>query len=339
MLLIGLTGSIATGKSTVSHMLSRPPYNLPVIDADVLAREVVEPGTKAYNQIVAYFGDSTPDLLLPASTSSSNTQSDVEPPSPPALRQQEPRQQQQRRHHKQQQQQQRPLNRAALGRRVFGDDASRRRDRAALNKIVHPAVRRAMYAAVAREYVRGRHWAVVLDVPLLFEAGLDLFCGAVVVVAVHEPAVQMRRLRARDPDLSERDAEGRVASQMDVREKARRAEQRESGWGWRGLWRSMVRAGGAGGVGGAEGETMEREAEDGEREGAAGAGIVIWNDADKETLQKEVRLAMERLRARSPGWWNTLLWILPPLAALAGIYNVFWSWQAKRRWEREQRRR
>ncbi len=53
-LLVGLTGGIATGKSTVNAMLASP--SVRVVDADVLAREVVEPGTPAYKQIVVEFG-------------------------------------------------------------------------------------------------------------------------------------------------------------------------------------------------------------------------------------------------------------------------------------------
>ena len=53
-LLVGLTGGIATGKSTVSEMLRR--RGCVLIDADVLAREVVEPGEPALQQIVAEFG-------------------------------------------------------------------------------------------------------------------------------------------------------------------------------------------------------------------------------------------------------------------------------------------
>ena len=56
---IGLTGSIATGKSTVSEMFRE--WKIPVIDADKLSREVVEPGEEAYNQIVDVFGS---DVLL-----------------------------------------------------------------------------------------------------------------------------------------------------------------------------------------------------------------------------------------------------------------------------------
>ncbi len=51
---IGLTGSIATGKSTISLMFDD--YDIPVIDADKISRKVVEPGEKAYQQIVNAFG-------------------------------------------------------------------------------------------------------------------------------------------------------------------------------------------------------------------------------------------------------------------------------------------
>lgn len=53
-LLIGLTGGIATGKSTVSKMLLEKSYK--IIDADVISREVVRVGKPAYNDIVNTFG-------------------------------------------------------------------------------------------------------------------------------------------------------------------------------------------------------------------------------------------------------------------------------------------
>lgn len=53
-LVIGLTGSIASGKSTVSLMFDE--FSIPVIDADKIAREVVRPKEPAYNDIVDYFG-------------------------------------------------------------------------------------------------------------------------------------------------------------------------------------------------------------------------------------------------------------------------------------------
>lgn len=52
--MIGLTGGIASGKSTVARILRE--LGAPVIDADVLARQVVEPGQPAYEDIVREFG-------------------------------------------------------------------------------------------------------------------------------------------------------------------------------------------------------------------------------------------------------------------------------------------
>ena len=53
-LLVGLTGGIATGKSMVSALLRQ--LGCEIIDADLLAREVVEPGRPAWTTIVAEFG-------------------------------------------------------------------------------------------------------------------------------------------------------------------------------------------------------------------------------------------------------------------------------------------
>ncbi|MFG6148302.1 dephospho-CoA kinase [Halobacillus sp. B23F22_1] len=54
-IIIGLTGSIATGKSTISKMFDS--FNIPVVDADVISREVVEIGRPAYQKIVDRFGE------------------------------------------------------------------------------------------------------------------------------------------------------------------------------------------------------------------------------------------------------------------------------------------
>lgn len=62
-LTIGLTGGIASGKSTVSQMFKEA--GIVVVDADVIARKVVEPGEEAYEQIVQSFGK---DILLPDET-------------------------------------------------------------------------------------------------------------------------------------------------------------------------------------------------------------------------------------------------------------------------------
>ncbi|EPX71982.1 dephospho-CoA kinase [Schizosaccharomyces octosporus yFS286] len=61
MYIIGLTGSIATGKTTVSKQFHEK-YHVPVIDADILARKVVEPGTSCLRQIRKEFGQ---EVILP----------------------------------------------------------------------------------------------------------------------------------------------------------------------------------------------------------------------------------------------------------------------------------
>lgn len=54
MFILGLTGGIASGKSTVSNYLASK--NIPIVDADIGAREVVEVGTEGLQSIVTHFG-------------------------------------------------------------------------------------------------------------------------------------------------------------------------------------------------------------------------------------------------------------------------------------------
>lgn len=126
MLLLGLTGSIATGKSTVSNLLRSAPYSLPIIDADVLARKVVEPGTPGYKKILDYFGPTTPDLLLPIEDEQCGGNELGKDGKG------------------------RPLNRPALGRRVFGSEEDKVRDRKMLGSFIHPAVGKEIYKAIVR---------------------------------------------------------------------------------------------------------------------------------------------------------------------------------------------
>lgn len=63
MQVIGLTGGIASGKSTVARILER--LGAVIVDADLLAREAVLPDAPAHQGIVAAFG---PEILLPDAT-------------------------------------------------------------------------------------------------------------------------------------------------------------------------------------------------------------------------------------------------------------------------------
>lgn len=342
MLLIGLTGSIATGKSTVSQLLSAPPHSLPVIDADLLARKAVEPGTYGYRRIVSYFGPTTPDLLLPLD--GEDEQSSSNPP-----KSAEEINAHRARHS-------RPLNRPALGRRVFGRTPSRERDRKVLNHIVHPMVRLYMLRSVLYHYLCGR-WAVVLDIPLLFESRLDVFCGTVIVVGVRDPTVQMDRLRARDPHLSAHEAKGRVESQVDVREKAEKALRRNRAVVTAsdipmsstpatdlgpGLTTIPVPAAGTAASSSVSvpvpvaipSTPSDRQATARRAQGNT-RGYVIWNDGSKAELKEELAAIMSHIRASSPRCWTYLLWTLPPLTAVLVVWDVCRNWVQRRRWERE----
>jgi dephospho-CoA kinase len=82
----------------------------------------------------------------------------------------------------------RRLDRAKLAQRVFGDEPAL----AALEAILHPAVRQSLYACLQLAEATPPHW-VVLDVPLLLENGLHALCDSLVFVDV--PA-ELRAQRA-----------------------------------------------------------------------------------------------------------------------------------------------
>ncbi|CAN4119513.1 unnamed protein product [Withania somnifera] len=59
MRIVGLTGGIASGKSTVSNLFKA--HGIPVVDADIVARNVLKKGTGGWKKVVAAFGE---DILL-----------------------------------------------------------------------------------------------------------------------------------------------------------------------------------------------------------------------------------------------------------------------------------
>ncbi|CAA7019038.1 unnamed protein product [Microthlaspi erraticum] len=61
MRIVGLTGGIASGKSTVSNLFKAS--GIPVVDADVVARNVLKKGSGGWNRVVAAFGE---EILLPS---------------------------------------------------------------------------------------------------------------------------------------------------------------------------------------------------------------------------------------------------------------------------------
>jgi len=109
------------------------------------------------------------------------------------------------------------IDRRRLGARVFADPAALRR----LEDILHPAVAAARQRFL-RRCARRRLRLAVLDIPLLFEAGLDRDCDATAVV-VAPPAVQKGRVLAR-PGMTPEKFRRIRARQMPDRLKMARAD-------------------------------------------------------------------------------------------------------------------
>ncbi|MPZ86642.1 MAG: dephospho-CoA kinase [Nitriliruptorales bacterium] len=107
------------------------------------------------------------------------------------------------------------IDRPRLGAVVFGDPSKR----ALLNQLTHPPI--VDEIASRLELLTAYDGVVVLDVPLLVEAGVDRGYDAVLVVAT-KPEAQLRRLRS-ERAMSEADARARIAAQAPLEEKLARA--------------------------------------------------------------------------------------------------------------------
>jgi dephospho-CoA kinase len=142
MIRVGVTGSLGAGKSSVGDLFAS--WGAERIDADLLAREAVEPGTEGLARIAEEFG-----LEMLAADGA--------------------------------------LDRQALRQVVFSDAAARAR----LEAIVHPVVDRLRAERLEQARARGAK-VVVLEIPLLFEKGLEGEFDA--VVTVDAPA-SIRRTR------------------------------------------------------------------------------------------------------------------------------------------------
>ena len=109
------------------------------------------------------------------------------------------------------------IDRAALGARVFGNDAALKR----LERILHPLVRRSQQRFLAAARSR-REKLVVLDVPLLFETQGERRCDKVAVVTA--PAFLQRQRVMKRPGMTEARLRAVLAKQMPDAEKRRRAD-------------------------------------------------------------------------------------------------------------------
>lgn len=131
------------------------------------------------------------------------------------------------------------LNRRALGEIVFADAAARKQ----LEDILHPLI----IARMQQETLSAGTALVAWDVPLLYETGMNAQCDEVWCVSIPS-GMQVRRVMRRD-HLSRQQALRRMASQMPLEEKRRRADHvidtsgnfRSTNRRVRGLLRSMQR--------------------------------------------------------------------------------------------------
>ena len=167
-LLLGLTGSIGMGKSTVARMFADE--GVPVFDADAAVHQLQGPDGALVDEIEAHFPGTTGPV---------------------------------------------GVNRGALAERVLGEPAQLQR----LEALIHPAV-----AEARRQFVAAHAEApvVLLDIPLLFEAGGVDDVDKVAVVSA-APEVQRERVLAR-PGMTVAKFEKILARQLPDAQKRARAD-------------------------------------------------------------------------------------------------------------------
>lgn len=171
MLILGLTGSIASGKSSAAAQLRR--LGVPVHDADAAAHALTAKGGKAIPAIKAAF----PEVISPDGV----------------------------------------LDRGRLGAIVFADKSALKR----LEAILHPLVIQARDRFL-RRWARARAPLVALDIPLLFEVGMDKACDLTVTLSVPARVQEARVLRR--PGMTRAKLAGIRARQWPDREKVRLAD-------------------------------------------------------------------------------------------------------------------
>lgn len=173
MQVIGLTGGIASGKSTILETLKK--MGAVVISADEVAHTATQPGKPAWEDIVRFFGTG---ILNDDKT----------------------------------------INRKKLGEIVFNN----RQYLQKLNEITHPRVKEIFKNSLKEIKEKNPDAVVVLEIPLLYEAGLEKICDEVWVVWVNREN-QIRRLMARE-GIDREEAIKRIEAQLPLDEKARRAD-------------------------------------------------------------------------------------------------------------------
>ena len=169
---IGLTGGIGSGKSTVAAMLAD--LGADVIDTDKVGHDAYRPGSDGFRQVTAAFG---PEIVAPDGT----------------------------------------IDRRALAAKVFSDPAALRR----LNAIVHPLIGLAVRDWLQRAQAEPRTAPIVVEAPVLMEAGWRFFDRVWVVVVRPETAIaRVTATRGLSPD----EVRQRIDAQMSNADRRRLAD-------------------------------------------------------------------------------------------------------------------
>ncbi|MEZ7605786.1 dephospho-CoA kinase [Streptococcus sp. 27098_8_113] len=169
--IIGITGGIASGKSTVTDFLKQQGYQ--VIDADQVVHELQEPGGRLYQALLSAFG--------------------------PAILREDGR-----------------LDRAKLGAMIFGNPDLLAQSSQLQNEIIREELAR------RRDLLAETEAVFFMDLPLLFELEYDNWFDQIWLVDVTEET-QLSRLMNRNA-LNQEEAEKRIAAQLSLQEKRKRAD-------------------------------------------------------------------------------------------------------------------
>lgn len=169
--IIGITGGIASGKSTVTEFLRQQGYK--DIDADQVVHELQEPGGRLYQALLSTFG--------------------------PAILQEDGR-----------------LDRPKLGAMIFGDPELLAQSSQIQNQIIREEL------AGRRDLLAETEDIFFMDLPLLFELQYEDWFDQIWLVDVTEKT-QLSRLMTRN-SLSQEEAEKRIAAQLSLLEKRKRAD-------------------------------------------------------------------------------------------------------------------
>ncbi len=112
------------------------------------------------------------------------------------------------------------LNRKIIGEQIFGEKEEQKIKRRLLEEKVHPLVEEKL-----KEWVKENANSPILinDVPLLFEAHLEKRFNSIIFIQV-DKSVQIKRLKKRNPEMSEEEILNRINSQMSQEEKISKSD-------------------------------------------------------------------------------------------------------------------